>query len=256
MSTLPRPSEAVNASVPSQPGFYAIIPASVRYCKELPPAAKLLFGEIVALTSVKGYCYAQNPYFMELYQVDRATIKRWLAALAAQGFVRIEHDRSTNERRIYADAMLPVPVKKPEGGVAHKRATPSAQTRHPQRINAPQSITLNNTKNITSGTRAIFVGPGPVPARELKDQEEKVTASPPTQSSIKITQVERAVARCGDLSYRSRFGELWDSLEQAGRLEVWGKALDAVKAAKGGPAAIVGPLPAYFCQLVASSLSA
>ena len=124
MSTLPSGSEVVNP----EPGFYAIIPASVRYCSGLPPAAKLLFGEIVALTSVKGYCYAQNPYFMALYDVSRTTVKAWLASLSKEGFIRIDFDG--NERRIYALAMMPPGAKKQAGGVAGKPATPGRKTGH------------------------------------------------------------------------------------------------------------------------------
>ena len=96
------------------PSFYAIIPASVRYCKELPSSAKLLFGEIVALTSVKGFCFAQNRYFQDLYDADERTVRRWLAALSSAGFIKIEIDKHTNERRIYALAMMPKAEK--EGG--------------------------------------------------------------------------------------------------------------------------------------------
>ena len=37
-----------------QPGFWALIPASVRYDKELPPNAKLLYGEVTALSDKLG----------------------------------------------------------------------------------------------------------------------------------------------------------------------------------------------------------
>ena len=40
------------------PGYYAVIPANVRYDKRLKPNAKLLFGEITCLTNKKGFCWA------------------------------------------------------------------------------------------------------------------------------------------------------------------------------------------------------
>ena len=40
------------------PGYWAVIPAEVRYDDALPANAKLLYGEISSLCDQKGYCYA------------------------------------------------------------------------------------------------------------------------------------------------------------------------------------------------------
>lgn len=86
----------------SQPNYYAIIPASVRYCKELKPNAKLLYGEIAALVNFKGYCYASNKYFAELYDVKERSISDWISQLSSAGFVRVEYDPCNNmSRKIY-----------------------------------------------------------------------------------------------------------------------------------------------------------
>lgn len=71
----------------NEPGYYAIIPSSVRYDKKLPANAKLLFGEITALCNKEGYCWATNEYFAELYGTSDKTIGRWLKALKAKGVI-------------------------------------------------------------------------------------------------------------------------------------------------------------------------
>ena len=70
-----------------QESYYAIIPANVRYDKDLAPNAKLLYGEITALCNEKGYCWASNQYFAELYGVSVLSIKRWVNSLVTKGYV-------------------------------------------------------------------------------------------------------------------------------------------------------------------------
>ncbi len=85
--------------------YYAIIPATVRYNNNLKPAEKLLYGEITALTNTKGYCYAKNRYFANLYDVTLHTVSQWISHLEKMGYIKIEMIRNgkkeIEERRIY-----------------------------------------------------------------------------------------------------------------------------------------------------------
>lgn len=80
--------------------YYAIIPATVRYAKELKANEKLLYGEITALSNKNGYCYAQNRYFANLYNVSIETVSRWLSHLQKMGFINIEIKRNENKEII------------------------------------------------------------------------------------------------------------------------------------------------------------
>lgn len=79
--------------------FYAVIPAVIRYDKSLSPNAKLLYGEITALSNEKGYCWASNDYFARLYNVHKKTIGSWVSLLHKKGYVTVEvlRDSKTNE---------------------------------------------------------------------------------------------------------------------------------------------------------------
>ena len=72
------------------PSYYSIIPATVRYDHNLKANEKLMYGEITALSSKSGYCWAENRYFAELYDVHKITISKWLKNLEDNGYIRTE----------------------------------------------------------------------------------------------------------------------------------------------------------------------
>ena len=102
-----------------KPGYWAVIPATVRYDPDLPPNAKILYGEITALSNAKGYCCARNAYFAELFGLGEKSVSRLIAQLAKGGYLRVEVIRDEKnevvERRaipIYgAGDVCPPPLK-------------------------------------------------------------------------------------------------------------------------------------------------
>ena len=84
----------------NQINYYSIIPATVRYNNRLKPAEKLMYGEITALSNKNGYCYAQNRYFADLYNVSIETVSRWLSNLQKLGFIKIVINRNENKEII------------------------------------------------------------------------------------------------------------------------------------------------------------
>jgi hypothetical protein len=83
----------------NKPNYYAIIPAEVRYSKDLTPNAKLLYAEITALSQKDGSCWASNKYFSELYNVTTVTISRLISSLVENGFIirNITYKKGTKE---------------------------------------------------------------------------------------------------------------------------------------------------------------
>jgi len=75
-----------------KPSYYAIIPANVRY-SDLKPNAKLLYGEITALSNKHGFCFASNNYFANLYNVNKNTISAWISELKNKGFITVKIER-------------------------------------------------------------------------------------------------------------------------------------------------------------------
>lgn len=94
-----------------KPNYYAIIPAEVRYSKDLTLREKMLYGEITALTNKKGYCYATNRYFAELYDITKETVSRSISNLKKYGFIKVKQIKKNNqfiERRVYIKKSIPI----------------------------------------------------------------------------------------------------------------------------------------------------
>lgn len=73
-----------------KPNYYAVIPAEVRYDTDLKDKAKLLYGEITALSEKNGYCYANNKYFANLYNVSTTTVSLLIKNLIDKGYLESE----------------------------------------------------------------------------------------------------------------------------------------------------------------------
>ena len=72
----------------NNPNYFGILPANVRYDKKLKPMEKILYTEITALSNSKGYCYATNSYFANLYDVHKNTTGTWINKLEKLGYIK------------------------------------------------------------------------------------------------------------------------------------------------------------------------
>lgn len=99
-----------------KPGYFAVLPANVRYDTTLRPAAKLLYAEISALCNKYGYCTASNTYFSKLYGTTTRTIEQQIKQLKDSSYIWVEVSRDENntvlERRIYITDSSEYPPEK------------------------------------------------------------------------------------------------------------------------------------------------
>ena len=94
-----------------RPGYYAVIPADVRYDDKIPANAKLLYGEISALIGSEGFCFATNQYFAKIYGFSAETVARLISKLEKEGYIKreLERDKSGQvvRRKLYLSVSIP-----------------------------------------------------------------------------------------------------------------------------------------------------
>lgn len=92
-----------------KPSYYSILPADVRYDKELKANEKLLYSEITSLCNKTGICYASNKYFANLYDVDIATISRWINHLIDLNYLSVDYEK--DNKRLLTIKSIPIDEK-------------------------------------------------------------------------------------------------------------------------------------------------
>lgn len=135
-----------------RPGYYGILPASIRYDKNLKPMEKIMYSELTALSNKNGYCNATNSYFAELYEVSKNTVSLWISDLEKAGYIKTKliYEAGTKiikERRIY----ISDPITKNDDTYHEKEVDPITK-------NNDTPITKNSEDNNTSinNTRIIL----------------------------------------------------------------------------------------------------
>ena len=97
--------------------YYAVLPSNVRYDNRIKDKAKLLYAEITSLTNEKGFCWASNNYFAELYSISKGTVSKLLAELKKYGYINIEliykdNSKEVKKRIITLLSNLTIPIVK------------------------------------------------------------------------------------------------------------------------------------------------
>ena len=143
-------------------GYWAVLPASVRYDRRLTQTAKLLYAEISCLAQADGYCWATDAYFAELFGCSVSTVSRALRTLAEAGYIRVERAANAKgtERHIYCG------LDPAQGGMVKNEDTPDDTLEGMRKNDKTPPIKSNNNKSIT-GTRV----------RASEDKPDEVAAA-------------------------------------------------------------------------------
>lgn len=149
--------------------YYAVIPANIRYDKKLSPNAKLLYGEITALCNEKGYCWASDSYFSDLYKVSKSTIQRWFKQLEDRSYISrtVVYEEGTlkiKHRYTYlCDNPIPknghTPIRKNEGDNNtgfNNTVNTTSNIPYVEIINYLNDVTGKNYRSSTSKTKALI----------------------------------------------------------------------------------------------------
>lgn len=126
--------------------YYAIIPANVRYDKSLSANAKLLYGEITALCNDKGYCWATNKYFADLYGVSDRSIRQWISVLEKRGYIKATTTYNEDGSKRYISISKYAPASRPP---EENFRTPRKKTSAPPEENFQTPPEENFHHNIT-----------------------------------------------------------------------------------------------------------
>ena len=138
-----------------KPGYWAVIPANIRYDRQLTNTAKLLYAEISSLAQGDGYCWATDKYFAELFLCSESTVSRAIRSLSDGGYIRIEKTSNIkgSERHIFCGFY---PQNLREGGPVKNDGTPEGTPKNDGRgpvknDGTPPAthINRNNNKGIT-----------------------------------------------------------------------------------------------------------
>ena len=125
------------------PGYYGILPANVRYDKNLKPMEKIMYSELTALCNKNGYCNATNSYFAELYEVNKNTVSLWIGDLEKAGYIKTKliyepGTKNIKERRIF----IADPITKNNDTYLEKEVDPITKNRE------DNNTSINNTSRI------------------------------------------------------------------------------------------------------------
>ncbi|HAR6121589.1 TPA: DnaD domain protein [Staphylococcus pseudintermedius] len=195
-----------------QPNYYSIIPANVRYDKELKPMEIIMYGEITALANKYGYAYASNSYFANLYQVHKKTVSNWINHLKDKGYIRTvvtrNEDMSVKDRKIYV-----IPPYEQKDGEGYPQKDSYSIHEKTEENNTSNNITsINRDRDETSKLFKVISEEIEIIRNPLKAQELEQAIESFKENKTEIVEV--AIKYCKEnnkgINYLIKVLENWN----------------------------------------------
>ena len=145
------------------PSYYSILPAAVRYSKDLTDFQKILFSEITALANKDGYCSASNGYFADLYDKEPENISRHISKLESAGFITrfvVKNEAGQIIHRHLFQSDQGGIVEKYKGGTVKNVNTPTVNINKGGTV---KNVKGNNTSINTTRENKEIPSPAPLP---------------------------------------------------------------------------------------------
>ena len=177
-----------------EPNYYAIIPANVRYA-DIPDKAKLLYGEITALCNKEGYCWANNTYFAELYQVHKNTISRLISILVKNNFLSIELTPQQKGVEVSRKLFIPI-LKNVEGGINKNAEDNNTSINNTYNNTIKNTITSNEVNQIIEYFNNIFQ----TKYRTTADRNKKIKLR---LKSYSLDEIQKAINNLKQSSFHN-----------------------------------------------------
>ena len=202
-----------------KPNFYGIMPANVRYDKNLKPMEKILYTEITALSNKEGYCFASNSYFGELYEVNKKTVSAWVNNLEKQGYIKIvliykQGTKEIIERRIYINQKVS-PINKNVDTYPQKNGDPIHKKVEDNNTRLIlQDDVVNNNINITQKENDVT---------ETKEQQHQVFVLNLAKKEMSKLCNNQFAVETALMAYRNKIQSLYKFLGKEKFLETFEK---------------------------------
>ena len=181
---------------------YGIIPNKVLRDRTITPFAKLLYCEISSLCAQRGYCWANNRYFVERFGKDARTISRAITELEKY---LIFENRSSNRRKMWAHSVTDKP----------RQNRPS---------NLDKNVHVDQDKNVAHNNKSINIKKNRAeapPKKTPKDEASQFFTEPSVRDGFVLLLVNKGWPMSAASEEMAKFVSYWTELTPSGRRQRW-----------------------------------